>query len=289
MENLTLSDILENKPPGKYNNVQHVITTGYQGTFDDKGYPALQKPPLQLYCDKCGGTRLFEYNAFPFMYEDVEIEGGNDTTYNYVYIEYLCQNCKETIKSYFLLIDSFEENEKSANIIKVGEYPFYCAIIPPKLITLLQDDKELFIKGVNAESHNLGIAAFTYYRRVVENQKNQLIDKLIKILSLQKTNNEAIETIVAAKKEKSFTKAIEKFKDFIPIQLFIENNNPFTLLHDYLSIGVHRLSDQECLEYAKSIRLVLTEFINRMANILKNDRDLKESVKKLARIKQKNE
>ena len=61
------------------------------------------------------------------------------------------------------------------NIIKVGEFPFFGAPVPSNLIKTFGPEKYLFIKGKKCESQSLGIAAFTYYRRVIENQKNKCV------------------------------------------------------------------------------------------------------------------
>jgi hypothetical protein len=53
------------------------------------------------------------------------------------------------------------------------------------------------------------------------------------------------------------------------------------LRHKALSDGLQERSDEECLECAKEIRLVLTELAERMAQVLKEESELKEAVSKL--------
>lgn len=284
MDELTLSKVLQDLPPGLYSDVKNVLREGIKGYGDEK-FIALQTPELYLYCDndKCKGVRLFEHNVFPFHYDDIPVE-SDDTCENNVYVEYMCQNCKDTVKSYFLIVDLIEGDKTSANIIKAGEFPFYGPNIPSKLISLIGPDRELFLKGRKAESMNLGIGSFTYYRRVIENQKNRLIDNIISVSKKLGVKQETIEKLEEGKKETQFSTAISHIKSYLPQQLYINNHNPLLLLHKALSVGVHNLDDEQCLEYAHSIRIVLTEFSDRLAEILRDHNELKEAIKKLKEL-----
>ena len=63
-----------------------------------------------------------------------------------------------------------------------GEYdPPFGPPTPARVITLIGPDKEYYLKGRRAENQGMGIGAFSYYRRVVENQKNRIIDEVITI------------------------------------------------------------------------------------------------------------
>ena len=48
-----------------------------------------------------------------------------------------------------------------------------------------------------------------------------------------------IDQLEAAKGEKFFKRSVEKAKDAIPDGVFIDGNNPLTLLNDALSEGLH--------------------------------------------------
>jgi hypothetical protein len=52
------------------------------------------------------------------------------------------------------------------------------------LINLIGPDREIFRQGRRAENRGLGIGAFAYYRRVVENQKNRIIAEIAKVSKL---------------------------------------------------------------------------------------------------------
>jgi len=276
----TFAEILQDLPPGVYFDVPDVIRCTSKQTL-------VNTPDLQLYCnnEKCNGVRLFEYNQFPMMHETSTVEGGNSTSYEHIYLEYLCQNCKENIKSFAIMFIKIHEDNKTADFVKIGEFPFYGPHIPPKLISLIRTDRELFLKGLKCETQKLGIASFTYYRRVIENQKDRLIDNISKVLTTMKIDREALILLEEAKNEKQFKRSMEKLKKYFPNELLIQNTNPLVLLHNSLSIGIHGLTDAECLEYAHSVRIVLTELADKLKSILKNHNELRKAIAKLNKVK----
>jgi hypothetical protein len=168
-----------------------------------------------------------------------------------------------------------------AEAVKIGEWPPYGEAPPNKLSRIIEDDSELIMKGLRCEAQGLGIAASVYYRRVVENQKNALIDAVIKVSQKTGASEEMIENLTNARSEKQFTLAMSMIKEGIPDVLKINGKNPFTLLHDALSDGVHNLSDSECLEIAHDIRLVLYDFSENISAAMKDKVGLHEAVKRL--------
>lgn len=203
MNNPTFQEILQNLPPGEYLNVPDAVYTTSIGMLSEKKVIAVSTPSLQMHCDSisCNGIRLFEHNVMPMHYEYCEAERG-DTSYEHSYIEYLCQNCKENLKSFAIMFINIHEDNKTADIIKMGEYPFYGPKVPAKLISLIGPDRELFLKGLRCESQQLGIAAFSYYRRVIENQRDRIIDSIINALLKTGVNDNASQILKNLKKQR---------------------------------------------------------------------------------------
>jgi len=90
-----------------------------------------------------------------------------------------------------------------------------------------------------------------------------------------------------AARETQFSKAIEIIKPGVPQALLIDGHNPLTLLHNALSEGLHAQTDEDCLALATSIRVVLTELVERMASVLSDHAELKTAVNRLIAIKTK--
>lgn len=125
------------------------------------------------------------------------------------------------------------------------------------------------------------MAAFAYYRRVVENQKVKIIGEILKVADKLNADPALIEDLKAAKQETRFTQAIDRIKHGLPEVLLINGYNPLTLLHSALSEGLHAESDEQCLELATSIRVVLTELVDRMALAVKEEAALTTAVQRL--------
>jgi len=139
----------------------------------------------------------------------------------------------------------------------------------------------MFLKGRRSENQGLGIAAFAYYRRVIEGQKDRIFDEIIKVCRRLSVDKSAIDELIAAKNEPQFSKAVEAVKHGIPQALLINGHNPLTLLHSALSEGLHAQTDEECLEIATSIRIVMAELAERMGQALKDEAELSTAVSRL--------
>jgi hypothetical protein len=127
----------------------------------------------------------------------------------------------------------------------------------------------------------LGIGASVYYRRVVENQKNRILEEVVRVSERIGADPKLTELLRSAIVEIQFKKAMEMAKGGIPETLLINGQNPLMLLHAALSEGVHELSDEECLDLATSIRVVLTELSERLAAALKDEAELTKALGKL--------
>lgn len=164
---------------------------------------------------------------------------------------------------------------------KIGEHPSYGPPTPAKVTSLIGSEKDYYHKGLRAESQDLGIAAFAYYRRVIENRKNKIYDEIIKVAKKLDSDPAIITDLEQAKLEIQFTKSVAIVKHGIPEALLINGMNPLTLLHSALSEGIHNHSDKECLKLAASIRAVLFGLIERMQYVLKEHNEIDDAVKVL--------
>jgi len=249
--------------------------------------PKLYVPELELHCHRnCNGPSFASgvvRAAGTFFGFDQQFT-GNDRRYDFI-ICYTCRKCQQEVKSYAVRIVPYGQDEfflPYVTMIKMGEWPAFSPPTPSRLISMIGPDRELFLKGRQAELQGLGIGAFGYYRGVVENQKNRLLDEIIKVARRVRAPNEAILRLEAAKHESQFSKAVAGVKDAIPQALLVKgNHNPLSLLHAALSRGIHGASDEECLKAANDIRAILIELTERMSQALKDEKELDEALGRL--------
>jgi hypothetical protein len=167
-------------------------------------------------------------------------------------------------------------------VLKFGELPAFGPPTPPALLRLLDNEQTYYLKGRRAESQGMGIAAFAYYRRVVENRKNDFIDEIIRVARHLGADEATVRILETAKLENSFAKSVEIVKPAIPSPLLLRGgHNPMTLLHTALSEGIHTESDEDCLSLAGDIRNVLIDFVGRAAMALQETAELNSSVTRL--------
>lgn len=172
----------------------------------------------------------------------------------------------------------------SSRSLKIGEYPAFGNYTPARVISLIGPDREMFLQGRRAENRGLGIGAFAYYRRVVENQKTRIIGQILKVARKVGASPEVIRDLEAAASETQFSAVIDSIKPTIPESLLIDGHNPLKLLYSALSKGIHEQDDAKCLQLAESIRVILTELSERIALALKEHAELKSAVSKILQV-----
>lgn len=230
---------------------------------------------VQLYCDsdECKGIRYFHLKYGP--YDNISY-GSKDT-----FLSYWCRNCQHMGKTFSVKLIQPEKASLNGKAMKYGESPPFGPFTPSKVITLIGPDRDLFLRGRRAENQGLGIGAFAYYRRVIENQKARLITEISKVAKRLGASQDLLDRFDKAAKEIQFNKAIKDIKDVMPATLLIDGHNPLALLHSALSEGIHEETEEKCLEMATSIRLVLTELAERISIALRDEAELKQAISNL--------
>jgi len=207
---------------------------------------------------------------------------GGDSNWVRLVLAYRCRSCEKEQKLFFLLSQpNYVGNHNPIEIIKVAEWPVFGSWVPSRLLKIAGPDRDMFLKGKRAEGQGLGIGAFGYYRRVVERQKGRIIEQIKKVATRTGAQQEVLDLLDAARKETQFSKAIDLVKDAIPDQLRLKGHNPLTLLHDALSRGLHNESDEDCLQIAHDIRIMLTELVNRIDQALADQSELDSALSRL--------
>jgi hypothetical protein len=256
-------------------------------------------PELQLYCDGrcqcftfCQQTegaigRLFGGVQRNPPSQPVSPVGPDNLPYDTI-LGYTCEKCGRVVKSFsvrFWSIAASSEEADFADVQKIAEWPPFEPRTPGKVMSLVGPDRDLFLKGRRAEIEGLGVGAFSYYRRIIEGQKNRLLDEIIRVARHVGAAPETVALLDAAKVETQFKKAVESVKDAIPPALYIKGHNPLTLLHGALSEGLHNASDEQCLLAANDIRLILFEFAERLTEAMKGQKELDEALSRLVNRK----
>lgn len=268
-----LAEFLESVSPGSITDVSGLAVPWKYNSGQLGGY-RFAAPDVQLHCpnEACNGIRFFRQTG-----SREDLESGK---WQFFYATYRCSNCQDTEKTFSIALRR-ESGATDGQCYKFGELPGYGPPIPARLMKMVGPDRELFLKGRRCENQGLGIGAFVYYRRVVESQKNRILEEIIKVSRKLGAPAEAIAKLEAAKAESRFSQALKDVKDAVPQALLINGHNPLLLLHSALSDGLHDRADEHCLEVAASVRVVLGELAERLSQALKDEAELTRALAKL--------
>jgi hypothetical protein len=273
IEYQTIAEFLESTPP---NQLIHISDLSEWKHTSYGVNNVMRTPEIQLHCnhENCNGIRSFRC-----------ISGKNEylksEDFEFFYVTYRCSNCQRIQKTFSLAAKVASDSNPQGKCYKFGELPTYGPPVSPKLIKLIGPDRDDFLKGRRCENQGLGIGAFIYYRRVVENQKNRILGEIIKVSEKIGSPKEKIEILQNAVHETQFSKSLHMAKDAMPESLLINGHNPILLLHGALIEGVHALTDEQCLEIAGSVRIVLGELSERLSQALKDGAQLTKALSTL--------
>ncbi|AIS32365.1 hypothetical protein BRM9_1551 [Methanobacterium formicicum] len=211
----------------------------------------LPKPSIKLFCNVCRSEQTFSMiNEWYSCYNNGNLQTEGIVTL----IMYECVGCGE-YHQYFVI----KISDNKDYVMKVGQFPPWKINVKKELRPFLGKHLDTYQNGLVCESQGYGIGAYAYYRRIVE----EIIDELLEGISdlIEDDKKEAyIDVLEQTKKSRVAKDKIEIVKDLLPSILRPNGMNPLSLLHSILSEGIHSLSEDECLERAGDVRNIL-EFL----------------------------
>jgi hypothetical protein len=187
-----------------------------------------------------------------------------------------CDGCSASDYIFFV-----EVNIEKRQIRKVGQNPAWSINLDKNLEKFLEDDASFFKKALVCESQGYGIAAYSYYRRVLENSIGKILQNLLSVLEINGGSPEEIGEINKALSGTVMDERIRIAKDAVPRNIRPNNMNPLTIIYDILSKGIHRLPEDECLENSKNIRIALVYLIKAITQQNQEQREFLDSIKSL--------
>jgi hypothetical protein len=201
---------------------------------------------LRMYCGhrKCGMETLWKVDR-----QDYFFSSGIQERY------YTCRNCGERRQHYHLI---WVEGTDFNVFVKVGQWPPLTIEPSPDLAKALgPEDAELYKKGLIDFNFGHGIGAVGYFRRVLENKINDLLDLIAEAARNAKVPAEQIAEIEAVKVGHRVEDRIDIASKILPAHLRPGGHNPLDKLYAPLSAGLHGESDEDCLDIFSEARFVI--------------------------------
>lgn len=176
---------------------------------------------------------------------------------------FACVSCKKSNRTYLVqqVVD-----DGTVKFQKYGELPRGGIPRDKLLQKFLKDDRDNYEKAVICLNHEYGIAAFAYFRRIVESNIIHLLDL---IQEDARASGEASDTLKALQSLRDTSPMSEKIKVAnIALPGYLQPNglNPLGRLYQVLSEGVHSLSEAECLKKARATSECLAFLVSELAS-----------------------
>lgn len=194
------------------------------------------------------------------------------------YFSFSCVSCSTDKHEYFV---EKKVTDSTIKMQKYGELPRKKLDRDPLLQKFFLHDSDCYEKAVICIANGYGIAAFAYIRRIVESNIADLIDMLKEEIESTESESPLLIKLAELKKETHMSEKIKLANLVLPNYLVPSGLNPLGRLYQVLSEGVHKYSDEECLERAEDVRTCIKYLISELASRKKNRESFKGLVGKL--------
>lgn len=219
------------------------------------------KDSLDIYCEECGRHSVFTRR------NEVDY---SDRTYFRNYVFGLSFSCSRNAAHQAIFVFLAHEGV----LQKIGQAPSLADISVPdlrKYRLVLGDDRfRELTRGIGLASHGVGVGAFVYLRRVFE-------------WLIEKAHSEASKDTEWFEENYSRARMDEKInllKDHLP-EFLIQNRG----LYGILSIGVHTLTETECLSAFPAVRLAIELILDDLLKKHERQSKVKAAAKSLEDLK----
>lgn len=289
------ADFLSNKPLYYKIKVVEDYTGSAENSFIYSQY--FVEKPFKFLCPKESEVQTFKTGysydySDPFFGSTTAYPNEPPRTFNKetkkldltIHLCGVCQSCmhKIAISLYVFSDKSWDERKNGLNIYvqKIGQFPPYEIGLNNTLKKYLsEEDQSNYKKALVCMSTSYGIGAYAYLRRVIENE----IKRIIKDISeLEFDGVENVKTAFNSfQKDFQMSKVIDAINKHLPSSLKELGDNPIRLLYEQLSGGIHEFTDEQCMEKAHSIDVLLNYVIKKINEEKFHLNDVKEAMKNL--------
>ena len=215
------------------------------------------------------------------------------TTLSLYILRYLCVDCEEDSVVFVVSTEVEKKTERAypgpnvtraiaSDTWKVGQLPQPSVSVAPRLEKHLGDDAELYRKGLTCLNEGFGIGAVSYFRRVVENKTNELIDVVAELAAAEGVPDDQVKRLRSAKDEKAYEKKLKVAAPLVPTSLRPGGVSPLAELYRLLSLGLHGRTEDECVQIADDLRSIFEYVFERLRAQFEDHRSFTEKITKIA-------
>jgi hypothetical protein len=191
-----------------------------------------------------------------------------------MFYSYTCHLCRKRT-NYYLIFRS------PTGVMKVGQSPAQSASIQPTIEKRLGDSAIFYKRGLTCRNEGFGLAAVAYFRRVVEDKTNELIDVVAESAVALGMSAEDVAKIRAAKDQKVYEDKLKIAAEAMPAVMKPDGANPLQALYELLSKGLHNQTEEECLQIADEVHDIFDYLFDRLRTEIEDRKSFVEKVKKI--------
>ncbi len=162
-----------------------------------------------------------------------------------------CQECR-IIYSFFINIDV-----KTGRVMKFGQMPMWMPRIDSDIAKELGSSCGFYVRALRSLNESYGIGACAYFRRMIEDYINPLLQLLHDFKKEEGAAPEELQKILDVKAGKNFSAKTEYAGQICPPSLIVQGMNPLKELHEQLSYNIHAGTDKEATEVAIKIKKIV--------------------------------
>jgi hypothetical protein len=228
---------------------------------------------LRMYCEnkQCKAVQLwqlFETDSRFFFGWDMPTK-----------VRYVCRNCGKQIINYWI---DWTANDGVFTFIKAGQWPALTIEPSPVVAKALgAEDTSLYKKALINASISHGLGALAYFRRVIENKVNVLLDLVEEAAKTAQVHEDELKNIAEVKASKHVDVKIEYAARILPTHLRPGGHNPLERLYGVASAGLHGESDSDCVGLFQEYRAAFEYLIQ---NLTEQNEQAEAYVRQLSKI-----
>jgi hypothetical protein len=179
-----------------------------------------------------------------------------------------CSGCKQ-YKTYFTFqLFSKDVKKKEGHVQppvflkKIGQNPPFSITPERDILEHLKEDADHYKKALICISQSYGIAAYAYFRRILENEIKRIASEIIllKVPGYEDVN----QVLTAYFSNHQMSPLIDSIADHLPMSMIIDGQNPIKILYKSYSEAIHTLSEDECLSKAMQSNKILVFVIKQL-------------------------
>ncbi|NIE56789.1 MULTISPECIES: short-chain dehydrogenase [unclassified Burkholderia] len=221
---------------------------------------------LDMYCPDCKRHTVFTGNKYPALSVTREVQPKSIRDNRLFKLEFFCpRNREHTAVFVFRVYDGTLE--------KIGQFPSIADIAAPHIRqyrTILGDNRfHELSRGIGLAAHGVGVGAFVYFRRIFE---SLIAEAKNKAASDEGWDHENFDRCHMDKK-------ILMLKGYLP-EFLVENRTAYGIM----SVGVHELSDDECLIAFPVIKTGIELMLDQIIEIKNREKKIREASENLAAL-----